>query len=419
MSRSGSTLRARSRHDGYSSATIAIPARSPSSSMIGTCAAIDGVPKSSTSRSTGAAAGRCCRQVDAALAAGEVAADEHDAVGVGEVDAAGLHVGPRPAACTTSVTRASPPPAPAGKGRGPRGCWPSTPASARIRAPRVSRKSASLCCTDTTLATATTTSSTVSWSTRNCPARVAGHNRERDHKFHNLHCFPKRDEHHTQSPPSSRSGSSESATHEQIGDQMMRPHARVEGRRRGRVARRRPAAGHGMRGHPRRAEPRPDDADPQQRRRRLRPDRPGRGRGHGQGRHHRRLLRGDQRDRRRRLRRDDPADERRGRRAHADDRRARRRRVAVLLRRPLQAAGRDAARPADRGPGGRAGPGRLALRDHRGPRDGLAGRPGRRSSSAAAPRPAGPTTCSRCSSPPRSTSTPARSATCRTTAAAR
>ena len=75
-------------------------------------------------------------------------------------------------------------------------------AAARSRAPRFSRKSASLCCTETMLATATTASSTVSWSTRNWPARVAGHQRERDHKFHNLHCFPKRDEHHTQSPPS-------------------------------------------------------------------------------------------------------------------------------------------------------------------------------------------------------------------------
>ena len=90
MSRSGSTPRARSPQEGYSSATIAMPTRSPPRLMIGTCAAIDAVPKSSTSP----VHVRSCwtvlsRQVDAALAAAEVAADQHHAVGVGEVDAAG------------------------------------------------------------------------------------------------------------------------------------------------------------------------------------------------------------------------------------------------------------------------------------------------------------------------------------------
>ena len=60
--RSGSTLRARSPHVGYSSATIAIPMSSPRRLMIGVCAAIEGVPKSSTSPVHGRS---CCTVLSA------------------------------------------------------------------------------------------------------------------------------------------------------------------------------------------------------------------------------------------------------------------------------------------------------------------------------------------------------------------
>ena len=73
--------------------------------------------------------------------------------------------------------------------------------------------------------------------------------------------------------------------------------------------------------------------------------------------------------------------------------------LALHLRRRRPPRRRHPARPADRGPGGRAGPGRLAVQDHRRPRRGLEGGPRRRSSSAAARRPAAPTTSSRCSWP--------------------
>ena len=77
-------------------------------------------------------------------------------------------------------------------------------AAARSRAPRVSRKSASVCRTETTLETASTAISTVSWSTRNCPAREMPRPEPArgDHKFHNLHCFPKSDGRHIGGSPS-------------------------------------------------------------------------------------------------------------------------------------------------------------------------------------------------------------------------
>ena len=104
-------------------------------------------------------------------------------------------------------------------------------------------------------------------------------------------------------------------------------------------------------------------------------------------------------DRRRRRGRDDRAHGPGRRRAHHDDRRARRRRLALLLRQRVPARRRHSAGPADERAGGRPGARRLAVQDHRRP----GRRPGRptpaRSPSVAAHRRAGPTTCSRCSSP--------------------
>ena len=77
----------------------------------------------------------------------------------------------------------------------------------------------------------------------------------------------------------------------------------------------------------------------------------------------------------------------------------------------LQAPGRHAAGPADRGPGGRPGARRLAVQDDGRLRRGLEGGPAARSSSAAARHRAARTTCSRCSSPRPSASTPTRCAT--------
>ena len=131
-----------------------------------------------------------------------------------------------------------------------------------------------------------------------------------------------------------------------------------------------------VRGHARRRQPRPADDHPQQPRRWLRPDRPGRRAGDGGQRHHRRLVHGRQHRRRRRRRRDDRADGPGRRRAHDDDRRARRGRLDVLLRQRVPPAGRHAARPADERARGDPGAGRLAVPDDRRLRRGVEGRPG-------------------------------------------
>ena len=145
-----------------------------------------------------------------------------------------------------------------------------------------------------------------------------------------------------------------------------------------RAARRRPRRRHErVRRHPRRRRARQPPAahdDPEQPRRRLRPDRPRRGaRPGGRGPH--RSLRGLQRHRGLRQRRDAAAAQRGRRRRPHDDDGSRRggRGLHQQVRRPGHRL--DAAGPAHRGAGGPHGPRRLPLRDRRRPRGGLEGRP--------------------------------------------
>ena len=176
-----------------------------------------------------------------------------------------------------------------------------------------------------------------------------------------------------------------------------------------------------LRSHPRLGRPEQPpaaDDDPQQPRRRLRPHRSRRCQGAGGQRAHR-PLRDHQRPRRQRHRRDAAPPQRGGRRRPGDGDGARRRRRRLHQQVRGDAARDDADRPAGRGAGGhpRARPTRRSRRSTTWSRPGRT-TPGR-SRSAAAPAPAGPTTCSRCSSRPRSRSTRRTSTTSPTTAAVR